>query len=205
MSKKNKAVDQLPSSVTKNQFTDIQEVIDEKTNSTQWFGICIGVLIVAVFIAFSGGFNNEFVNWDDQTYIKLNYLVTKPNGHWAEAWNSHIALNYAPLTITSLMINSDIFGFESARSFIITNVLIHLLNVLLVFWFVLLLLKNKSEILLSKTGKPLFVAFVTALLFAIHPMRVESVVWVSERKDVLYSFFLLSACINYLKYLYSEK
>ena len=55
MSKKNKAVNQLPSSVTKNQFTDIQEVIDEKTNSTQWFGICIGVLIVAVFIAFSGG------------------------------------------------------------------------------------------------------------------------------------------------------
>ena len=108
------------------------------------------------FHYFSGGFNTEFVNWDDQTYIKLNYLVTKPNGYWAEAWNSHFALNYAPLTITSLMINSDIFGFESARSFIITNTLIHLLNVLLVLWFVLLLLKNKFEILLSKAQKPLF-------------------------------------------------
>jgi protein O-mannosyl-transferase len=205
MSKKNKAINQSPPSVTKNQSADIEEVITEKTNPTQWFGICISVLVVAVFIAFSGGFNNEFVNWDDQTYIKLNYLVTKPKGHWMEAWNSYIALNYAPLTINSLMINSAIFGFESARSFIITNTLIHLLNVLLVFWFVLLLLKNKSEILLPKTGKPLFVAFVTALLFAIHPMRVESVVWVSERKDVLYSFFFLAACINYLKYLDSEK
>ena len=205
MSKKNKVVNQPSYSLTKNQSVNIQEVIDGKTNSTPWFGICIGILVVSVFLAFSGGFNNEFVNWDDQTYIKLNYLVTKPNGHWAEAWNSHIALNYAPLTITSLMINSDIFGFESARSFIITNSLIHLLNVLLVFWFVLLLLKNKSEIVLPKAGKPLFVAFVTALLFAIHPMRVESVVWVSERKDVLYSFFFLAACINYLKYLDSEK
>ena len=133
MSKKNKAVHQSPPSVTKNQSADIQEVIAENTNPTQWFGICIAVLIVVVFLAFSGGFNNEFVNWDDQTYIKLNYLVTKPNGHWAEAWNSHIALNYAPLTITSLMINSDIFGADSARSFIIINTLIHLLNVLLVF------------------------------------------------------------------------
>jgi protein O-mannosyl-transferase len=70
---------------------------------------------------------------------------------------------------------------------------------------VLLLLKNKSEVLLPKAGKPLFVAFVTALLFAIHPMRVESVIWVSERKDVLYSFFFLAACINYLKYLETEK
>lgn len=205
MSKKNKTVNQSPSSITKNQSTDIQEIIAENTHSTQWFGICIGILIVAVFIAFSGGFNNEFVNWDDQTYIKLNYLVTKPNGHWAEAWNSHIALNYAPLTIISLMINSTIFGFESARSFIIINTFIHLLNVLLVFWFVLLLLKNKSEILLPKTGKSLFVAFFTALLFAIHPMRVESVIWVSERKDVLYSFFFLAASINYLKYLDAEK
>ena len=157
------------------------------------------------FHYFSGGFNTEFVNWDDQTYIKLNYLVTKPNGHWAEAWNSHFALNYAPLTITSLMINSDIFGFESARSFIITNTLIHLLNVLLVLWFVLLLLKNKFEILLSKAQKPLFATSVTALLFTIHPMRVELVIWVSECKDVLYCFFFLAACINYLRYLDFEK
>jgi protein O-mannosyl-transferase len=205
MSKKNKAINQSSSSVAKNQSADIQEIISENTNANKWFWICIGVLVVSVFIAFSGGFNNEFVNWDDQTYVKLNYLVTKPNGHWAEAWSSHIALNYAPLTITSLMINSDIFGSESARSFIVTNTIIHLLNVLLVFCFVLLLLKNKSEILLPKAGKPLFVAFVTSLLFAIHPMRVESVIWVSERKDVLYSFFFLAACINYLKYLDAEK
>ena len=103
------------------------------------------------------------------------------------------------------MINSDIFGFESARSFIITNTLIHLLNVLLVLWFVLLLLKNKFEILLSKAQKPLFATSVTALLFTIHPMRVELVTWVSECKDVLYCFFFLAACINYLKYLDFEK
>jgi protein O-mannosyl-transferase len=205
MSKKNKAVNQSPSSVAKNQPADIQEIISENTNPNKWFWICIGVLVVSVFIAFSGGFNNEFVNWDDQNYVYQNPIVKNPTGHWGTAWSSHVALNYHPLTMTSLMINSALFGIESARSYIVTNTIIHLLNVLFVFWFALLLLKNKSEILLPKAGKPLFVAFVTALLFAIHPMRVESVIWVSERKDVLYSFFFLAACINYLKYLDSEK
>jgi protein O-mannosyl-transferase len=205
MSKKNKVVNQSPSSITKNQSADIQEIISENTNSNKWFWICIGVLVVSVFIAFSGGFNNEFVNWDDQNYVYQNPMVKNPSGQWGTAWNSHVALNYHPLTMTSLMINSALFGIESARSYIVTNTIIHLLNVLFVFWFVLLLLKNKTKILLPKAGKPLFVAFVTALLFAIHPMRVESVIWVSERKDVLYSFFFLAACINYLKYLDTEK
>jgi protein O-mannosyl-transferase len=205
MSKKNKAVNQSPSVVVKNQSADIQEIISENTNSNKWFWICIGILVVSVFIAFSGGFNNEFVNWDDQNYVYQNPIVKNPNGHWGTAWSSHVALNYHPLTMTSLMINSALFGIESARSYIVTNTIIHLFNVLLVFWFVLLLLKNKTKILLPKAGKPLFVAFVTALLFAIHPMRVESVIWVSERKDVLYSFFFLAACINYLKYLDAEK
>jgi tetratricopeptide (TPR) repeat protein len=207
MSKKNKAVNtpQSSSNTSKTQNTDNQTNVQKNNDPIQWYWICVGILVFSVIAAFSGGFNNEFVNWDDQTYVKLNPIVIKPNGHWTEAWSSHVALNYHPLTITSLMINSDIFGVQSARSFIITNTLIHLLNVLFVFYFILLLLKKSSEITLPKSGKPLFVAFFTALLFAIHPMRVESVTWVSERKDVLYSFFFLAGCINYLKYLDSEK
>jgi protein O-mannosyl-transferase len=204
MSKKNKA--NLASQSSAESQSKVQSIDNQiNTSSNQWFWICIGVLVVSVSIAFSGGFNNEFVNWDDQNYVYQNPIVKNPNGHWGTAWNSHVALNYHPLTMTSLMINSALFGIESASSYIVTNTIIHLLNVLFVFWFVLLLLKNKSEILLPKAGKPLFVAFVTALLFAIHPMRVESVIWVSERKDVLYSFFFLAACINYLKYLDTEK
>jgi protein O-mannosyl-transferase len=200
MSKKNKNITAPTASIPQAQATDNQNIM-----SKNLFWIAIVVLVISVLIAFSGGFDNKFLNWDDQTYVTTNPIVKKPNGNWGEAWNSHIALNYAPLTITSLMINSDIFGADSATPFIVTNVIIHLLNVLLVFWFVLLLLKSKNEEALPTTGKPLFVAFFTALFFAIHPMRVESVVWVSERKDVLYSFFFLAGCIHYLKYLDSEK
>ncbi len=180
-----------------------QTVIPTKS-SFNWFWICIGILIMSVFIAFSGGFDNSFVEWDDNIYITFNDLIQHPAGQWAEAWKTHVALNYHPLTITSMMINSSIWGVESARSFIVTNTIIHILNVLLVFWFVLLLLKKKEETNISTLSSPLFIAFFTALIFAVHPMKVESVIWVSERKDVLYSFFFLGGCITYLKYLDSE-
>jgi tetratricopeptide (TPR) repeat protein len=198
MSKKNKATQP---STPKTKIPENQHSEAKTQNPKIWFWTCIGVLVIAVFIAFSGGFNNNFVDWDDGAYVTDSPIVQKPNGNWGKAWTTHVALNYHPLTITSLMLNSDIFGADNARPFIVTNTLIHLLNALLVFWFVLLLLKNKEEESIPITGKPLFVAFFTALVFAIHPLKVESVIWVSERKDVLYSLFFLLGCINYLKYL----
>lgn len=154
----------------------------------KWFAIVI--LLVVVFAAFSGGFKNQFVDWDDHVYIENNYLVTQPKGHWAEAFKSHVALNYHPLTIWSLMVNASLSGVESAKAFIVTNYLIHSVNVLLVFWLVLLL-----------SGRQLLPSFFAALLFAVHPMRVESVTWVSERKDVLYGLFFIASSIAYLYYI----
>jgi protein O-mannosyl-transferase len=188
----------------KKESTVSQEVINKNNNPNLWFWVYISVLIIFTFIAFSGGFDNKFVDWDDNAYVTENKMVLKPEGNWGKAWNTHIAANYHPLTMLSLMINSDLFGTESARSFIITNTFFHLFNVLLVFWFVLLLLKKKEEIEIPRTGKPLLIAFFTALVFAIHPLKVESVIWVSERKDVLYGFFFLLGCISYLKYLGSD-
>ncbi len=205
MSKKNKAPQTANiANPSKKEVSVSQDINSPKDNTKLWFWICVAVLSVSVIVAFSGGFDNKFVDWDDNAYVTENKMVLKPNGNWGKAWNTHIAANYHPLTMLSLMINSDLFGTESARSFIITNTLIHLLNVLLVFWFVLLLLKKKDEIELPTAGKPLFIAFFTALIFAIHPLKVESVIWVSERKDVLYSFFFLLGCISYLKYLGSD-
>ena len=205
MSKKNKANQSSNISNLAKRDVSVNEAISSpKENTKIWFWICIAVLSVSVIIAFSGGFDNKFVDWDDNAYVTENKMVLKPNGNWGKAWNTHIAANYHPVTMTSLMINSAIFGTVSARSFIITNTLIHLLNVLLVFWFVLLLLKKKDEIDIPKAGKPLFIAFFTALVFAIHPLKVESVIWISERKDVLYGLFFLLGCISYLKYLGSD-
>ena len=156
--------------------------------------LAIGVLIITLFVAFSGGFDNQFVDWDDHVYVENNYLVTQPKGHFGEAFKSHVALNYHPLTIVSMMFNASMSGADSPKAFIVTNFILHLLNTLMVFVLIMLLSKRR-----------LLPSFFTALLFAIHPMRVESVTWVSERKDVLYGFFFIASCISYLYYLDSDK
>lgn len=177
----------------------VNQAINPKNSDKELFSIygkwlAIGVLIVSLFVAFSGGFDNQFVDWDDHVYVENDYLVTQPKGHLGEAFKSHVALNYHPLTIVSMMINSAISGTDSPKAFIITNFILHLLNTLTVFALVMLLTKRR-----------LLPSFFTALLFAIHPMRVESVTWISERKDVLYGFFFITSCISYLYYLDSDR
>lgn len=170
------------------------KTVESKPISIYGKWLAIGVLIIALFVAFSGGFDNQFVDWDDHVYVENDYLVTQPKGHYGEAFKSHVALNYHPLTIVSMMMNSSISGSENPKAFIITNFILHLLNTLMIFALIMLLTKQR-----------LLPSFFTALLFAIHPMRVESVTWVSERKDVLYGFFFIASCISYLYYLDSDR
>lgn len=149
------------------------------------------LLVVLVVAAFIPSFDNQFVKWDDQYYVTANPLINNPS--WKtlqELLNKVVSLNFHPLTMVSLWLNATISGVETARPFIITNVIIHALNTLLV-WLLSNRLSDRSSI----------TAFFTALIFAIHPMHVESVVWVSERKDVLYAFFFLSSLLVYWNYL----
>ena len=97
-------------------------------------------------------------------------------------------VNYQPLVFLSYAVEYHFAGL-SPGVYHLTNVLIHIINVLLVF----ILLKNLS-------GKP-EVALIAASLFALSPLRVESVTWVTTRRDVLYTFFYLLAVIQYVKYL----
>lgn len=169
----------------------------EKTPSspTKWLWLaCLGLAVFTV-VVFSGGFSNEFIEWDDQIYITNNFLVTQPS--WAnffKAFRTTVALNYHPVTIISLMLNAAISGSSTATPFIITNTLIHAINVVLTFYLAWLL-----------SNRNWFVAIFTALLFSVHPMRVESVTWVSERKDVLYGFFFLAGTITYIRYLDTQQ
>jgi protein O-mannosyl-transferase len=141
------------------------------------------------FAVFSLSFGHEFVDWDDMEYVVKNPLLLYPAVYgYADCWKTIVALNYHPLTMMSLMANARWFGMGPG-SFIVTNVLIHSLNTVLVYW-----LANRLS------GQNAWVAFFTALLWGIHPMHVESVVWVSERKDVLYTLFFLAACLTYLRY-----
>ncbi|WP_165841036.1 tetratricopeptide repeat protein [Larkinella punicea] len=146
-------------------------------------------LLLAVFIAYAFGFSNGFVDWDDSEYVFGNPYVLEPTAdHVRTLLKSVVALNYHPLTMLSLAANSAFFGPE-ATSFIVTNTAFHLLNTLLIFGFAYQLSRKNQ-----------WVALFVAAVWGLHPMHVESVIWVSERKDVLYTFFFLSACLTYLRY-----
>ncbi|MFN0176231.1 MAG: hypothetical protein ACKVU0_16415 [Saprospiraceae bacterium] len=160
-----------------------------------WFLLALGGLLLAVLAAFSGAFSHEFVSWDDHVYVYENPQILNATAANFKAFGTQVvSLNYHPLTMWSLWLNSAIFG-AGAKSFIVTNVLIHWLNAGLLCWLVWLLTGRQYR----------SVALLTALLFAIHPLRAESVVWVSERKDVLYVFFFLAGCISYWRYLETQR
>jgi len=133
---------------------------------------------------------NDFVNWDDEAYILDNVLIQELSlrqiGHMFTTLE--VEGNYHPITLLSLAIDYAIGG-GAPLPFHFTNFLLHLLNTFLCGYFMLLL-----------TGKQR-VALVGMLLMGIHPMHVESVAWISSRKDVLYAFFFLAGLISYLFYL----
>lgn len=151
--------------------------------------LAFGVVLFTA-ILFLPSLQNDFVNWDDPDYILVNEYIHEVSAEniWHIA-TQPVAHNYHPLTMYSLMLDYQLWG-ENAFGYHLLNLLVHLSNVFLLFYFVYLLSRGRVEI-----------ALITALLFGIHPMHVESVAWVSERKDVLYVFFMLLSFIHYLQYL----
>jgi Flp pilus assembly protein TadD len=133
--------------------------------------------------------NHDFVNYDDKEYVLDNTHVTSgltlENTRWA--LGSGYAANWHPVTWVSHMLDCQMFGLEPWGHHL-TSVLLHALNAVLVF-----------ALLQQLTGATLRSLFVAAL-FAVHPLRVESVAWVAERKDVLSGFFGLLALIAYAGY-----
>jgi tetratricopeptide (TPR) repeat protein len=149
--------------------------------------VYLAILIIAVQWVYTGASEHSFVNWDDQVYVEEQPLVLQRQ--YSELWKTPVSLNYHPVTMTSLAMQAPKESAKlSAGPFIRLNILFHMANTLLVFLFIGSLLPGN-----------LFYAFVIALLFGVHPMHVESVAWVSERKDVLYVFFLLLGLITYAR------
>lgn len=160
-------------------------VAEEKFLNTK---LILGLLVLSVFITYAMIWGNDFV-WDDDPYITLNDAV-KTFDLRALLGDFHVG-NYHPLTMLSLAIEYAIVG-EQPWLFHLNNMLLHIANSYLVF-SILSRLKIKDQI-----------AFFTALFFAIHPLHVESVAWAAERKDVLYTIFLLLSFSQYLKYTVSK-
>lgn len=148
-----------------------------------WLVVVLGLTAIAYLPSLSAG----FTNWDDDVYVSSNPAVLQPSvptllGFFSSYHNG----NYHPLTMLSLALDSRIMGADP-RIFHAVNLLLHLANTALVLWLVLTLFAA------------LEVAVPAALLFGVHPLHVESVAWISERKDVLYTMFFLAALILYAR------
>ncbi|HSF89120.1 MAG TPA: tetratricopeptide repeat protein [Saprospiraceae bacterium] len=151
--------------------------------------IWLASVLAITFVLFLPALQNGFTNWDDVLYVTSNPLLKSLDADGLKAiFTTPVVSNYHPLTILSLAINYQ-FAELSPMSYHLTSVMLHVINTGLVFWFIWLLSSGNR-----------WVSAIVALLFGIHPMHVESVAWISERKDLLYTLFYVGAMIAYVKY-----
>jgi Flp pilus assembly protein TadD len=146
----------------------------------------LGLLTLAVYVRVLG---HDFVWFDDNWYVRDNQVV-RAGLTWSGAWlalTKSYAANWHPLTWLSHMLDVQLFGMDP-RGHHATSLLLHAAATVLLY-----------VALRSLTGSVGPSAF-TAVLFAIHPLHVESVAWVAERKDVLCGFFWMATMVVYARY-----
>jgi tetratricopeptide (TPR) repeat protein len=151
------------------------------------------LLGLLAFFAMQPVLHAGFVNWDDVGYIFDNPAVRSLSPHNIAAIFLHRALKlYTPLAVFSLALDYSFFGHNPA-GYHFVNLIFHICNSALAYILLRMLLEDYA------------CAFFAAAFFAVHPMHVESVAWIAERKDMLYAFFFLLSCIFYLRWKQSCK
>lgn len=163
----------------------------EKLKNFKYFRYFL--LLSIVFSAFFNTLDNDFTNWDDPYYVTNNELIHQINfDNLIQIFKQGYTGTYVPLSILSMAVDYQIGGGKPFM-FHFTNLLLHLANTLLVFLIIKRLFTSER------------IAFGTALLFGISTMQVESVAWITERKDVLYAFFFLISTFQFIKFRLSCK
>lgn len=169
-------------------FSIIKNAMQKKINRENI--VCV-LLILSILAVYWNLQYAEFVNYDDPDYVVENRHVTSgltwQGIKWAFLTVDQITANWHPLTWLSYMLDYELYGLN-AGGFHVTNLFFHIANTLLLFFC-----------LRRMTGSIWRSAFVAAL-FALHPLHVESVAWISERKDVLSTFFWLLTMVLYVRY-----
>jgi protein O-mannosyl-transferase len=155
--------------------------------------LCL-LLIAATVFVYWPAHKNGFINYDDPDYVTSNPRtqtgLTMENVRWAFT-QSHSS-NWHPLTWLSHMMDCELFGVKPASHHLV-NVAFHTINVVLLF------------LLLCRLTGAVYRSAVVAALFALHPLHVESVAWVSERKDILSTFFGLLTLLAYAGFVRRSK
>ncbi len=150
----------------------------------------IGLILLAITVAvYYPVYGFDFIDLDDDGYVYRNEQVQAGITIEGAAWalRTHTMANWHPVTWFSYMVDSELFGMAPG-GFHLTNLAFHLANTLLLF------------ILLRYTTSRLWPSAFVAALFALHPLHVESVAWISERKDVLSTFFWILCTLVYVRY-----
>jgi len=164
------------------------------------------LILLVTFLVYLPATRNGFVDWDDSFYVVNNEHIRSLDMKSLQ-WmlTSFYASNWHPLTWLSHAVDNALWGLDPSKHHL-TSILFHALNTMLVFFLVseLVLRARRNTIYARKLEtsypSPFLVGLVAALLFGLHPIHVESVAWVSERKDLLCAFFVLSALISYLRF-----
>jgi tetratricopeptide (TPR) repeat protein len=145
-------------------------------------------LVVATLIAYGPVWHAGFI-WDDDTYITRNPLLTAPDGLRRIWFSLDSPSQYFPLTYTTFYVERHLWGLNP-MGYHLVNLLLHAANAFLV-WRVLMRLRVSG-------------AWLAAALFALHPVQVESVAWITERKNVLMGFFFLLTLWAWLKFIATQ-
>lgn len=152
------------------------------------------LLTIATLVTYSSILGNDFINYDDPDYVTANDVV-KNGLRWEGikwAFTTGHASNWHPMTWLSHMLDITLFGLKPWGHHL-TNLLLHTINTILLF------------LLLRQMTGALWRSAVVAALFALHPLHVESVAWVAERKDLLSALFGILTLIAYVRYVDKAK
>jgi protein O-mannosyl-transferase len=155
-----------------------------------------------VLLAFFPTLRNGFVNWDDDIYVYRNPQTSDPGvTAFERAFTTiHASGNWHPLTILSHALDSAVWSMRPMGHHL-TSIVLHAMNAGLVVLLICALARARILSSAREKGRPgpsLLVGIVAGLSWGLHPLRVESVAWVSERKDLLCAFFFLLGCLSYL-------
>ncbi|NMC00642.1 MAG: hypothetical protein GYA35_10220, partial [Thermoanaerobaculaceae bacterium] len=165
--------------------------LEKKETSSKIVYLYLIILIAFILIGFHNLLSASFVRLDDDWMVYDNENIKEglnlKNIKWAFSWKSLKLGFYFPLTIISHLTDVAFYGLNPSCHHL-TSLLLHTFNTILLFF-----------ILITSTSD-YFKSFLISLLFAIHPLHVESVAWISERKDVLSSFFALVSLLFYVHY-----
>lgn len=146
------------------------------------------VLPAVTLVAYIPALNADYVKFDDVSYIQLNPLLPQANGLWTIWTDSSAyptAVQWYPMTHTTYWLEYQLWG-DDPRGYHVTNIVLHALNAMLV-WLVCRQLRMPG-------------AYFVALLFALHPVQVQSVAWIAERKNVLSGLFFLLTAWGWLRF-----